>query len=194
MLQIKEIVNSIFASKTYILFCEEERKAWLVDIGDVEPVINFCNDKGLTIEGVLLTHVHFDHIYGLPFLLNKFLDCVVFTNEIGKDALANSKMNMSFYHETPITIEGPQIVICGEGDKISLFNNIIVEVYETPGHHPSCLTFLTRNLVFTGDSYIPGVKTVTNLPMGDKLMAQESEKRILKLAEGKILFPGHITT
>ena len=72
MIQIKEIVNSIFTSKTYILFCEGEDKAWLVDIGDIEPVVAFLQEKKLMVEGVFLTHGHFDHIYGLPSLLEHY--------------------------------------------------------------------------------------------------------------------------
>lgn len=51
MIQIKVVVNSIFTSKTYILYKTGEDKAWLVDIGDVEPVVTFLEEKGLTIEG-----------------------------------------------------------------------------------------------------------------------------------------------
>lgn len=54
MLQIKEIVNSIFTSKTYILYKEGVEKAWLVDIGDVEPVLDFLEEKRMFVEGVLL--------------------------------------------------------------------------------------------------------------------------------------------
>lgn len=65
MILIKEIINSIFTSKTYILYRDKESNAWLVDVGDIEPIITFCENKSLLIEGVFLTHGHFDHIYGL---------------------------------------------------------------------------------------------------------------------------------
>ena len=78
MLRIKEIVNSIFTSKTYILYKEGCGAAWLVDIGDVEPVLAFLKEKGLTVAGVIITHGHFDHIYGLPSLVEQFPDCKVY--------------------------------------------------------------------------------------------------------------------
>lgn len=81
MIQIKEIINSIFTLKTYILFCEGKDKAWMVDIGDVDPVVSFLDKKGLTVEGVFLTHGHFDHIYGLPSLLEHYPECKVYTTE-----------------------------------------------------------------------------------------------------------------
>lgn len=47
------------------------------------------------------------------------------------------------------------------------------------------------NYLFTGDAYILGVKVVTTLKGGDKKLAAKSVERILKLAEGKIICPGH---
>lgn len=78
MIQIKEIVNSIFTSKTYILFCEGKDNVWLVDIGDMELVFDFLEEKGLKVEGVFITHAHFDHIYGLPELVKLYPQCKVY--------------------------------------------------------------------------------------------------------------------
>ncbi len=44
MIQIKEIVNSLFTSKTYILYKEDENKSWIVDIGDVKPGCHGVSD------------------------------------------------------------------------------------------------------------------------------------------------------
>ena len=55
--------------------------------------------------GVILTHAHFDHIYGLPELLKQYPNCKIYTNESGRETLANAKKNMSFYHESPVTVD-----------------------------------------------------------------------------------------
>lgn len=189
MLKVEYIVNSFFCSMTWLLSETEGNQVWLIDCGDVEPVIKKIGGKN--IAGVLLTHAHFDHIYGLPELLERYPDCRIYTNEVGRDTLASAKLNMSLYHETPLKVEGPQISICGEGDGILLFDNITAKVYETPGHHPSCLTYKVGNNLFTGDEFIPGRKVVTNLPKGDKKLAQESLSRIKQLAIGLSICPGH---
>ena len=189
MLSIDCIKNSIFDSMTWLLSDEGNNWVWLVDCGDFEPIIEKIWEK--RIAGVLLTHAHFDHIYGLPELLERYPDCRIYTNEIGRETLANAKLNMSLYHEMPLVVEGKQICICGEGDDIELFENIKAKVYETPGHHPSCLTYMVEDNLFTGDAYIPGIKVVTNLPKGDKRQAQESSEKIKELALGKNFYAGH---
>ncbi len=189
MLIVDSIVNSIFNSITWLLSDNGCNQVWLVDCGDVEPLI--AKLGGRTIAGVLLTHAHYDHIYGLPELLSLFPDCKVFTNDEGKNALGNSKYNLSLFQEHPMTVVGDSIQICREGDSVPLFRNNFAVVYETPGHHPSCLTFVLGNYCFTGDSYIPGIKVVTNLPRGNKEMALESQLRIIEIAEGKTILPGH---
>lgn len=193
MIQIKEIVNSIFTSKTYILFCEGEDKAWLVDIGDIEPVVAFLQEKKLMVEGVFLTHGHFDHIYGLPSLIENYPNCRVYTTEFGKKSLASDKLNMSRYHEIPIIYEGDNVIVVHEDERMRLYDGEpLMELYETPGHNPGCLTMVLGDMVFTGDAYIIGVGANTQLPYANKEMAQQSLERILKLAEGKKIFSGHL--
>lgn len=192
MIRIKEIVNSIFTSKTYILFCEGEDKAWLVDIGDVEPVVEFLDEKGLTVEGVFLTHAHFDHIYGLPELVKRYPKCKVYVTEYAKQGLASDKLNMSRYHEMPISYEGDNVVVVHESERMRLFDDDTeIQFFETPGHNPGCLTMVLGDMIFTGDAYIPGVGANTQLPHANKELAQQSMERILKLAVGKKLFSGH---
>lgn len=189
MLTLDYIVNSIFNSITWLLSDTESDSVWLVDCGELGRVLEKVD--GRKIKGVLLTHAHFDHIYGLPCLLEQYPECIIFTNEIGRVTLASAKLNMSKYHENPIVVEGPQICICKEDDEIRLLDDLKATVYEVPGHHPSCLAFMVDDYLFTGDAYIPGVKLVTNLLGGNKAQAAESVERILRLAEGKTICAGH---
>lgn len=192
MIQVSEIVNSIFTSKTYILFCEGADKAWIVDIGDIEPVVEFLQEKRLMVEGVFLSHAHFDHIYGLPSLIDHYPNCKVYTTEFGKKSLVSDKLNMSRYHEMPIIYEGDNVTVVHEGDTMRLFaGEPEIQFFETPGHNPGCLTMVLGDMIFTGDAYIPGVGANTQLPHANKEQAQQSMERILKLAEGKTILSGH---
>lgn len=194
MLEISHIVNSVFTSRTYILSNDKNKEFWLVDCGDIPPLIDAISSMGgnsFLIKGVMLTHAHYDHIYGLPRLTALFPQIKVITNEQGKKALTNPRLNMSKYHEDPIVYESDNVVVCNEGTVIDLFEGVKAKLYDTPGHHPSCLTYEVEDYLFTGDSYIPGVDVVTILPGADKKLAIESLEKIQALAKGKIICPGH---
>lgn len=190
MLQVKRVINRVFTSNTYIVFDEDFDDCWLVDIGDYERAEKAI-PMGKKIKGLLLTHTHFDHIYGINELCKKHPECVVYTSEFGKLALMDDRKNLSCYHEHPIVFEGKHLVVVGEGDEIPMMGEQKIKVAATSGHEPGCLTFYTEDYIFTGDAYIPGVKVVTKLSGGDRALAAESVEKILRLAEGKTICPGH---
>lgn len=144
------------------------------------------------ISNVFLTHAHFDHIYGLNRVIELNSNVRIYTNESGREMLLNAKKNLSFYHETPFIIsDSSRIQIVNDGDEISLADGLTAKAIFTPGHNPSCITWLIGDALFTGDSYIPGIRTVTNLPGGNKKQAAESIELIKELEVGRIIYPGH---
>lgn len=188
---IECIVNSIFNSITYIIPVGSQKDCYLVDCGDVEKVIK----QGWLVRGVLLTHAHFDHIYGLNKLMEKFPDALVYTNADGQKGLQNPKWNFSRYHE-----EVENFVFC-KSENVRVFEScgvyefdkdIKVEVLFTPGHDLSCITYKISNCLYTGDAYIPGIKVVTTFPRSNKQVAKESLERLQKLeCLGLKIMPGH---
>jgi len=190
-MQVRQIVNSVFASNTYIISEDKFNWVWLVDIGDIEGVLNSLS-KNTKVKGVFITHPHYDHIFGINKLIELFPDCIVFTSEEGQKSLGSDKLNLSFYHEVPIIFQGPNIQILHESDTIELFENCFVETIETPGHNWSCLTYKVDDYLFTGDSYIPNVKVVTKLKGGDREANKKSLKKIMdNISEDTIVCPGH---
>lgn len=194
--KVEYITNTVFSSRTYILTDVNQRCAWLIDCGDIEDVFDILPQE-TTILGVLLTHVHFDHIYGLNKLMEKMPNCMIFTNGFGQKSLTDPKLNFSRYHTDveDFIFEHPEkVVVVGEGEKIELFEGVYADVYFTPGHDESCLCYEVEENLFTGDAYIPGVKTVTTFPHSCKKKALESELRISSMARGMKVWPGHTIT
>lgn len=190
MLEVAKIENRVMTSNTFVVFDADYDYCWLVDIGDIDKVREAI-PKGVEVRGVFITHSHFDHIYGMNELHKAFPLCRLYTSEYGKEAVYDDKKNFSRYHEQSIMYEGSNVKTVGEGDEVELYPGVNMYVYATPGHCPSCLTYLVNDWIFTGDSYIPGVKVVTKLPRGYRPLAAESVEKIKSLAEGKIICPGH---
>lgn len=187
------IINSIFSSITYILPINKSHDCWLVDCGDVDKVI----EQGWNIKGVFITHAHFDHIYGLNNLVEHFPNALIYTNEEGKAGLLNPRWNFSHYHEDveDFVFSKPEnIRIINDGDILHFDGLGDIVIIATQGHDPSCLSYKRGNDIFTGDSYIPGIKVVTNFPRSNKQQAQESLKKLLQIeTNGCIVHCGHYT-
>ncbi len=190
-LQLKQVVNSCFSSNTYILSKEHERLAWLVDCGDAMPVIRWCEENGKEVAGVFLTHTHFDHIYGLNDLLVHNPRLKVYTSENGSIGLKSPRFNLSLFHEHAFTYEGETVMLHNKA-RVKLYSDMELHVFDTPGHDWSCLSYRVGEYLFTGDSYIPGMKVVTNFPKSNKQQAQESLNKILQMTTScRYICPGH---
>jgi len=186
---IIRIVNFVFTSNTFVLTDEGSQDCWLVDVGNIEPILEVVGAR--KVKGIFITHTHYDHIYGINKLVKRFPECVVYTSEHGKEGLFSSKLNFSKYHDDPMVFEGNHIGVLEEGEEISLFPSIILKTLYTPGHDWSCMSYYTDDLIFTGDSYIPNIKVITSLPKSNKAEAQASLERILEFCKTRDVYPGH---
>lgn len=185
------IVNQIFNSITYILPVGSEKECYLVDCGDVEKVI----EQGWKVRGVLLTHSHFDHIYGLNKLVEVFPEAIVYTNQAGKEGVVNDKWNFSRYHtevESFKFTKMENVTVLEEGVQ-KLDGSLDVNVLFTPGHDPSCMSYIVGNNLFTGDAYIPGIEPFQKFPRSNKEQALESLVRLQKMEKvyGYTICAGH---
>ena len=191
-MQVRRFVTTIWHSNSWLLTQPQESTCYLVDCGDYLPLIRVIENEKLQPVAVFLTHIHFDHIGGLNKIMQRYPNLHIFTCEYGKAGLFSDQLNLSRYTNSPFIFAYPDsLKIIGEGMRIPLWKGTEMSVYETPGHNPSCLTFVTSGYIFTGDSYIPGLKVVTNLPDCEKDFAEQSFHRIIQLADSCDILPGH---
>lgn len=189
---IKKYVNSIFTSNSYLLYKEEVKGVWVIDPGDSIPIIEWLNQNNKILNGILVTHAHFDHIYGINDLLEKFPDTKIYASLYAKEGMMSEKLNGSRYHEMPYIVDTPNVNIVKEGDSIQLWEDICLHVVETPGHNRDCISFYIGENLFTGDSLIPGIKVVAKSKYSDKVQAENSIKMILKeFNDNTMIWPGH---
>lgn len=182
MNHISSHINSFFNSLSYRV------GPFLLDPGDEWE--GFEN-----VEAVLLTHAHFDHIYGLNRVAELNPSVKVYTNKVGQEMLLDARKNLSIYNETPFVFNySEKLHVVEDDDIIHSSDGLIATAIFTPGHNPSCITWIIDNNLFTGDSYIPGLPVVTNLPKGNRKLAEISKDIIFNISKSSIesrILPGH---
>ena len=186
-------VNSLFTSNAYIISYENKSDIWVVDPGDTLPIYQWMAENGKTeIKGILLTHSHFDHIYGINDIISRYPQSVIYVaNESGKHALFDAKLNGSKYTERAIIIS-ECAKVCYYPSQFYLWYNIPISVYMTPGHSDDSVCFTISHHLFTGDTLIKDTRTVTKLKNGSVEKLKQSLKLIKSIdIEPCIILPGH---
>lgn len=192
LMQVERFINSIFSSNSYILYKVDEKDVWVIDPGDSEQIIEWLTNYSKTLKGILITHSHFDHIYGINDLQEIFPYLNVFASHYAKEGMMSEKLNGSLYKEIPFTINRQDVIIIDKDDHILLWDDTSLFILETPGHDRDCLSFQVEKNLFTGDALIPGTKIHTKLKYSDKIQAENSIKGIVEHFNDDIMiWPGH---
>ena len=188
-MRLSRFENSVFSSNTYVV--DDGKAAVIVDIGDFKPVQEYLDAECLRPKALLITHTHYDHIYGIRDFMAAFPDVPIYTSEFGKEAFNKPNWNFSRYHEDEISIDSDSIKVLNDGDPLDLFDNIDLQTIATPGHDKSCLTYRLGNMLFTGDSYIPGIKVIASFPHSSKPDALHWQAYLAEMSQTHTIFPGH---
>lgn len=188
---VQTFIQQDYNSNTYLISVEQEQACYLVDLGNAKDAIASLQQHQY-IKAVFLTHAHYDHIADIHYVLEKFPNCSIYSSFYTKEALADSKLNLSFYHGTPVAYSGDNVIILYENNTLDLFQNQFLTVIATPGHNEGCLSFKFQHFCFTGDALIPQVKVVTKLKSGNKVAAKLSVDKIRqRLVDTDVILAGH---
>lgn len=190
--KIQRFVNLNFNANTYLITNKEsDQGCYLIDVGNAIAALNVIKPNQY-IKGIFLTHAHYDHIVDIHEVIKKFPNCSIYCSQYTKDALADSKLNLTFYHGKPISYSGANVIVIKERDEITLYSGLSIATIETPGHNEGCLSFKFQHYCFTGDALIPEVKVVTKLKSGNKEAAKQSIIKIQEwLDDTDIVLSGH---
>ncbi len=154
-----------------------------------DAVAAFVNDNGLTVDWVLETHVHADHLSAAPYLRDRLGGKVA----IGRNVAAVQETFKGVFNIDDLATDGSQFDhLFDDGDEFRV-GSIAGSIIGTPGHTPACITYVVGDAAFVGDTlFMPDYGTArTDFPGGDAGMLYDSIQKILSLPDGTRLFMCH---
>jgi glyoxylase-like metal-dependent hydrolase (beta-lactamase superfamily II) len=168
-------------------------KAMIVDPGEEAPrILAAVEEMGVTVEAILLTHTHFDHI-GAVAPVAKATGAPVWCPEIEAPVLADINSFVLWPELGPFESYDADHTVAG-GEKLHLAG-LEIDVIFTPGHSPGHVTYSIagEQALFSGDVLFQGSVGRVDLPGGDWGTLLES---IRTLVEGHppetTVYPGHM--
>ena len=175
----------------YLYACMESKKAVIIDPGaDGKKIYQWVLEKGLTIDYILLTHGHVDHIGAVDELRLLLGDVLVGIHSGDAGMLTDAKKNLSSYVGSTVVLKSADLLL-QDGQELTIGKQRL-KVIATPGHSPGCVCFLSSEGLFSGDTLFAGSIGRTDFPGGslDQLLKGVKEK-LLILPEATRVFPGH---
>lgn len=203
----RPLVEALFhepsSTVSYIVACPETGRAAIVDpvldydiysgrteTAFAERLVARVRERGLSVEWILETHVHADHLSAGAFLKQALGG----RTAIGGHIVDVQAVFKDIYNLPPeFLTDGSQFDrLFGDEERFRL-GQVPARVLHTPGHTPACVTYVIGDAAFTGDTvFMPDFGTARcDFPGGDAAALYRSARRILSLPPETRIFVGH---
>lgn len=185
---LQKMMVGIYGANCYIIGDEKTQKAVVVDPGgNGDDILKAIEENGMTVEYVMLTHGHGDHIGAVKDLMDAGAKLIAHKDEA--EILKNKDLNLtSQMGENAIEVDANLYV---SDDANLRLGDLNFKFIHTPGHTPGGMCILIENVLFTGDTLFAGSIGRTDLYGGDYDVMMESLKKLAQMDGSLNVLPGH---
>ena len=173
----------------YLIYDEKSNKACLIDPAEYyDRILDVIESKGLSLEYIILTHGHFDHIFGANTFRDK-TGAKIAAHEVETEYLENSEKSLT-------SIQGGETVFADillKKNDILTFGDISLKVIHTPGHTKGSCCFIceSEKVMFSGDTLFKNGIGRFDLYGGNYGILMESLRELKNIKENYKIYPGH---
>jgi glyoxylase-like metal-dependent hydrolase (beta-lactamase superfamily II) len=189
-LQISSVADELFGENCYVVRRRDTSSAVVIDPGlQVRQVIDQVEAEGLTIEHVLLSHGHIDHVAGVPMLQQAYPAPVAMHPD------DRAILEWEQFAQLPFLPAGFQPFVVdtdlGDGSELAL-HDVSLRVLHTPGHTQGSVCFLFGLDCFAGDTLFQRSIGRTDLPGGSfQKIVISIRTALYALPSRTVVHPGH---
>ncbi|MDQ3588557.1 MAG: MBL fold metallo-hydrolase [Actinomycetota bacterium] len=192
-MDVRMFTVGMVAENTFIFRRDGSKSALIVDPGDEAPkLLGAIDELGVTLEAILLTHTHFDHV-GAVAPVAKATGAEVWVPRIERPVLADIMSFVPWPGFGPFeSYDAEHDLGGGETLRLAGFD---IEVLFTPGHSPGHVSFHIpdERAIFSGDVLFRGSVGRDDLPGGDGPTLMRSIRTLVEtLPEDTTVYPGHM--
>ena len=203
-MKIKRFLNDNAAqSNCYVISYEND--CYVIDPGqeEMDEVIAYIRENNLNLLAILLTHGHWDHILGIPSIL-EYKEVPIYISEKGYEFLFNPELSLFAWREGKFELSSnAQIITLKENDKLGKNGKLIedeggngifnFEIIETPGHSRGDICYYDKvnKMLISGDTLFAGSYGRVDLPTSDPIQMGKSLKKLMALDADVKVYPGH---
>jgi hydroxyacylglutathione hydrolase len=175
----------------FVVRAAGSEQAVIVDPGEeADRLLHAIDELGVTLEAILLTHTHFDHIGAVAPVAQK-TGAPVYCPKLEVPVLADIMAYVPFpgfgpyeSYDADETVEG--------GEHLTLAG-LEIDVIFTPGHSPGHVTYAIGDALFSGDVLFQGSVGRVDLPGGDwPTLARSIQSLLDAYDDDTRVFPGHM--
>ena len=178
-MNIQTLTLGPLATNCYLVRADESSRAVIIDpAANSKRLLAALEEQGLTLEAILLTHAHFDHIGALKNL-RAATNARVYIGEADKDDPSRMCHDLLTYTDT-----------YQDGDTVAA-GGLTFRVLSTPGHTPGSVCLLCETVLFSGDTLFAGSYGRTDFLGGSSRDMAASLKRLSMLPPETRVLPGH---
>lgn len=194
MLNVKYFFCNPYRERAYVAW-DSNNQGVIVDPGfwegEIQGLYDFLDQNRIIPKAILLTHTHFDHVYGVADIKRRF-DIPIYIGKEEKTVKDGMKMFSELF-SMPVPDMDWDTEYVSEGDIIPV-GEASYEVIHTPGHSYGSVCYLDRKhkQMFTGDTLFAGSIGRTDLPWSDYDVEIVSIMEKIIWLDGDIeIHPGH---
>lgn len=200
---VQAFFDDVTNTVSYVVVDDHNHRCAVIDsVLDYEPaagrtstasadkIVDWIKANTLTVDWILESHVHADHLSGAPYLQERLGGKIGIGRKITE---VQSTFGKIFNEGTEFQRDGSQFDrLFDAGDEFAI-GTLKGSVLHTPGHTPACMTYVIGNAAFVGDTmFVPDFGTARcDFPGGSSEMLYQSIQHILALPDETRIFVGH---
>ena len=191
MMHIDVFSTGPVETNAILISCSKTRQAALIDapFGSAAWYASKVGPQALSVQMVLFTHSHWDHIAEAALLKKQFNAPLFIHEEDAKNLESPGSDGLPLY----LPVEGVKADQYLHHGQILHLGELSIEVIHTPGHTPGCVCFYeeANGVLITGDTLFQGTIGNLSFPTARPAMMEQSLKKLSLLPPKTRVYPGH---